>query len=75
MVGYKCVSGRGLRVWAQGGHAGVYKDPQGDVAPPKDSRLHLHDLVEEVDAGRPRPPPVLCSEQRLGEGKETRPQV
>lgn len=62
MVGDEGVSGRGLRVQAHGGHAGVHEDPEGDVAPHKDGRLHLDDLAQEVGAGRPRRPPVLCSE-------------
>lgn len=62
MVGDEGVSGRGLWVQAHGGHAGVHEDPEGDVAPHKDGRLHLDDLAQEVGAGRSLRLPVLYSE-------------
>lgn len=62
----KWVSGCGLRVWAQGGHAVVHKDPEGDVASSKDGRLHLDDVIQEVHTGRPGPLPVLCPVGGIG---------
>lgn len=63
IVGDKWVSGCGLRVWAHSGHAVIHKDPEWDVASSEDGGLHLDDVTQEIDTGRPWPLPVLCSDQ------------
>lgn len=63
IVGDKLVSGCGVRVWAQSGHAVIHKDPEGNMASSNDGCLHMDDVTQEIDTRRPWPLPVLCSDR------------
>lgn len=63
IVGNKLVSGCRLWVGAQGGNAVIDKNPERDVASSNYGCLHMDDVTQEIDSGRPWPLPVLCSDE------------